>query len=274
MSRSQDFTHLILTRFNTAIGFAPSAKGLDEEWLEARLLLFERYCLPSVALQRGATFRWLVFCDAASPQWFKERMSSYGPLVSPLYIDGPATDEVIARSVAATGLVSSPYLITTRLDNDDAIGKDHLRLVQLEFKRQDREFLLFPFGLQFYRGRLYNCYWKSNPFLSLVERVKGEGPFTTVMCVEHNRVRTAGKVRSIISAPQWLQVIHGSNLLNTLRGWPRVSGRAPSAFSIPLPNEGADTIATQLRYLAAAFFTRGRRLWDKIVKAVRRRSIK
>ncbi len=266
MSTSQEFTHLILTRFNTAVGFAPSAKGLDEDWLEARLLLFERYCLPSVALQRGATFSWLVFCDAASPPWFKEKMSSYGALVSPLYIDGPATDEVIARSVAATGLVSSPYLITTRLDNDDAIGKDHLRLIQLEYKRQDREFLLFPFGLQFYRGQLYNTYWKSNPFLSLVERVQGDGSFTTVMCVEHNRVRTAGKVRSITSAPQWLQVIHGSNLLNTLRGWPRISGRAPSAFSIPLPQQESGTLVTQLRYSIAAFAARVRKFVEKVVK--------
>ncbi len=272
MQSTQDFTHLILTRFNTAVDFAPSAKGLDDEWLKARLLLFERYCLPTVAAQRNVTFRWLVFCDAASPAWFKEKMSSYGELVSPIYIDGPATDEVIARSVAATGLVSSSHLITTRLDNDDGIGRDHLRLIQGAFKQQDREFLIFPLGLQLYRGRLYHCYWKSNPFLSLVERVKGDGSFTTVMCVEHNLVRTAGKVRNIISVPQWLQVIHGSNLLNTLRGWPRISRRGPSAFSIPFPKEGPDTVATQLRLSAASFFTRGKRLWDKIADAIGRRS--
>ncbi|HEY5213610.1 MAG TPA: glycosyltransferase [Acidobacteriaceae bacterium] len=272
MQSTQDFTHLILTRFNTAVDFAPPATGLDDAWLKSRLLLFERYCLPTVAAQRHATFKWLVFCDAASPAWFKEKMSSYGDLVSPLYIDGPATDEVIARSVAAAGLVSSSYLITTRLDNDDGLGRDHLRLIQRAFKQQDREFLVFPLGLQLYRGRLYHCYWKSNPFLSLVERVKGDGYFTTVLCVEHDRVRTTGKVRNIISAPQWLQVIHGSNLLNVLRGWPRVSRRALTAFSIPLANEGSDTIATQLRFSTAAFITRGRRLWDKIVKGIRRRS--
>ena len=272
MATSVEFTHLLLTRFNTSIGFAPSAKGLDEEWLVARLLLFERYCLPSVAAQRGATFRWLVLCDAASPTWFKEKMSSYGELFLLLYIEGPATDEAIARSVAATGLVTRPYLITTRLDNDDAIGRDHLRLVQREFKGQDREFLFFPIGLQLYREQLYHCYWKSNPFLSLVERVRGDGSFTTVMCVEHHRVRTAGKVRSILSAPQWLQVLHGSNLLNTLRGWPRVSGSAPSSFSIPLANEGSDSFVVRLRYTAAAFVARGKRLGDKVANAISGRS--
>lgn len=272
MSPPRDFTHLILTRFNTAVGFAPSAKGLDEAWLKERLQLFERYCLPSVAAQRGATFHWLVFCDAASPEWFKEKMSSYGALVSTFYINGPATDEVIAKSVARTGLASQPYLITTRLDNDDAIGSDHLRLVQREFKQQDREFLVFPFGLQLYRDRLYNTYWRSNPFLSLVEKIREDGSFTTVLCVEHNRVRRAGKVRSVLSAPQWLQVIHGSNLLNTLRGWPRITRLSASAFSVSLPEQGTDTVITQFRYSAAAFTARGRRLVEKVVSAIRPRT--
>ena len=271
MSHSEDFTHLVLTRFNTAVGFAPSAKGLDDVWLKERLQLFERYCLPSVVAQRGATFHWLVFCDAASPEWFKQKMSSYGALVSTLYIDGPATDEVIAKSVATTGLASRPYLITTRLDNDDALGVDHLRLVQLKFKQQEREFLIFPFGLQLYRGRLYNTYWRSNPFLSLTEKIRADGSFTTVMCVEHNRVREAGRVRTILSAPQWLQVIHGSNLLNTLRGWPRMTRLAPSAFGISLPKQGSDTLIAQLNYSATAFSARGRRLVEKVIKAIRPR---
>lgn len=267
MPQPQEFTHLILTRFNTAVGFAPSAKGLDEGWLTARLLLFEQYCLPSVAVQRGASFTWLIFCDAGSPNWFKQKMSSYGALVSAVYIEGPATDEVIARTVAATGLVSNPHLITTRLDNDDAIGVDHLRLIQQSFRRQDREFVLFPFGLQSYKGQLYNVYWRSNPFLSLIEKVQQDGTFTTVMCVQHNRVRMAGRVRSIICAPQWLQVLHGSNLQNTLRGWPRISSHKPSAFSLHWPEaqKSASRVA-QFKYSIAAVVERGM----KLVKAIKR----
>ncbi len=273
MPSRAEFTHLILTRFNTAVDFAPGKKGLDQAWLNARLLLFERYCLPSVAAQRGATFKWLVFCDAQSPEWFKERLSSYGELVLPVYIDGPATDQVIARSVAASGLVSSAHVITTRLDNDDAIGNDHIRLIQRHFKRQDREFLVFPFGLQLYRGHLYNCYWESNPFLSLIERVSADGSFTTVLCVEHNRVRTAGRVRMIFSRAEWLQVIHGSNLLNTLRGWPRISSREPSGFCIPSLQDGSESILTRFKYSAAAFIARGRKLQDKVARAINRHSL-
>ncbi len=272
MPSPEEFTHLILTRFNTAVDFAPERQGLDPEWLNARLVLFERYCLPSVAAQSEASFRWLVFCDARSPEWFKERLLSYGELVLPVYIDGPATDQVIARSAAASGLISGSHLITTRLDNDDALGKDHIRLVQSHFKRQDREFLVFPFGLQLYRGHLYNCYWESNPFLSLIERVLPGGTFTTVLCVEHNRVRTAGTVHRIISGAEWLQVIHGSNLLNTLRGWPKVSSREPLKFSIPSLQEGSDSMPTRFKYSAAALAARGRRLRDKIARTLKRHS--
>ena len=136
-----------------------------------------------------------------------------------------------------TGVVASPYLITTRLDNDDALSNDHMASVQRAFQDQSREFISFPFGLQSLRGHLYNVYWTANPFLSLIERVGNDGRFTTVFCVAHDRVRDQGKVRGIVDAPQWLQVLHGSNLHNALRGWPRLNSRTHSRFSVIWPKE-------------------------------------
>jgi hypothetical protein len=266
MKTHSDLTHLLLTRFNTAIDYAPSAKGLNEDWLRARLLLFEQYCLPSVAAQRTAAFTWLVFCDAASPGWFRHRMESYSPLLSPVYIDGPATDQVLACSVREAGVVATPYLATTRLDNDDSIGRRHLQIIQEQFHHQDREFLVFPFGLQLFREQLYNVYWRSNPFLSLIEKVQPGNSFTTVLCVAHDKVHSAGKVRSITSRPQWLQVIHGENLLNTLRGWPRFSRALPEDFPIHWPDGVyAELIAEQLELSAKSFLARGKKLAGKFM---------
>jgi hypothetical protein len=264
MKAHSDLTHLLLTRFNTAINYAPASKGLDEAWLRARLSLFEQYCFPSVLAQRNAEFSWLVFCDAASPSWFRSRMASYGATLSPVYIHGPATDEVLARSIAALGIVTTPYLATTRLDNDDAIGQDHLAIVQKNFHHQDREFLVYPFGLQSFRGELYNVYWASNPFLSLVEKVGPDGSFTTILCVAHDKVRSAGKVRSITTSPQWLQVIHGANLLNTLRGWPRFSRTPPKNFSVHWPvGVQKDSVSKRLEFSFAALWERGQKLLGK-----------
>jgi hypothetical protein len=260
---SKDFTHIVLTRFNTAINYAPSNKRLERDWLNGRLALFEHYCLPSMRAQRDAEFTWLIFFDAASPDWFREKIAGYGSLVTPIYIEGPATDDVLAGKVAASGLVSSRYLITTRLDNDDGLAYTHLALVQQAFRGQEREFVEFPFGLQLFRDHLYNVYWPSNPFLSLIERVADR--FSTVLCIEHNRVRTAGAVRSILRSPQWLQVLHNSNVLNALRGWPRLKARKHPNFKVIWPEiENRDTLATRARFSAALYASRASKLARKV----------
>ncbi len=106
----------------------------------SRLGLFERYCLPSVVGQQGADFQWLVFFDAESPAWFRKKISEFSPAFTPVYIDGVATDQVIVDTISALSVVASPYLLTTRLDNDDAIAKRHLAMVEEAFQRQGESF--------------------------------------------------------------------------------------------------------------------------------------
>jgi hypothetical protein len=263
--------HLLLTRFNTAVSFAPAAKRLDPDWLTGRLGLFERYCFPSVASQRNAEFKWLVFFDAASPKWFREKIAAFGPLVTPIYIDGPATDQVIAKMVIQTGFVSSPYLITTRLDNDDAISTDHLASVQRAFHKQDREFITFPLGLQSFHGHLYGVYWPSNPFLSLIEKVGDNAPPTTVLCVAHDRLGAKNKSRRVLTSSKWLQVLHGSNVANVLRGWPRLNSRSHPKFSVAWPEEPtADSMAARIHFSAQRLIVRAGNMAAKA--AVRRKT--
>jgi hypothetical protein len=269
----KQFTHLLLTRFNTAINFAPSTinfapstQRLEADWLNARLAMFEQYCFPSVAGQKKADFLWLVFFDAASPQWFKKKISAFEPLVRPIYIDGPATDEVIACRIAQTGVVSSPYLVTTRLDNDDAISTDHLAAVQNAFHRQEREFITFPFGLQLFRGHLYNVYWPSNAFLSLIEKVGNNGQVTTVLCVRHDRIGREHKVRQIRGGPKWLQLLHDSNMGNVLRGWPRLNSRSHRRFNVIWPGQlGYDSVGRRIRFSLQAYTARADRLIKKLL---------
>jgi hypothetical protein len=260
----KEFTHLVLTRFNTAIGYAPSRTGLQTDWLMSRLGLFERYCLPSVVGQQGADFQWLVFFDAESPAWFRKKISEFSPAFTPVYIDGVATDQVIVDTIAELNVVASPYLLTTRLDNDDAIAKSHLAMVEKAFRRQEREFLVFPLGVQSFRGHLYNVYWPSNPFLSLVERVQTGNRFTTVLCVPHDRVRGAGQVRQLLHSAQWLQVLHDANISNCLRGWPRLRSRSDPDFPIHWPEASEDSIATRVKISAVGYRSRAKKLAAKV----------
>jgi hypothetical protein len=64
--------------------------------------------------------------------------------VEPVYVDGSLTDEVLAEKVAATGLVSTPYLVTTRLDNDDALAIDHLAMSKAHFSDRNGSFSSSP----------------------------------------------------------------------------------------------------------------------------------
>ncbi len=251
------FTHLVLTRFNTAVGYAPSSRRLESGWLRSRLELFEQYCLPSMAAQREARFRWIVFCDMHSPDWFREKMASFQPLVTPFYVDGWLTDERIGSSIAEAKLVQTPYLITTRLDNDDALASGHLTAVQGAFREQEREFVEFPVGIQSFRGHLYTVFWLSNPFLSLIERVGQGNQFTTVCCVRHDQVRSAGKIRSLVRTPQWLQLLHEDNLGNTLRGWPRLKSHTHPDFEVLWPlTKASDSLSQRVMFASAAY--RGR----------------
>jgi hypothetical protein len=245
--------------------YAPSARRLEKSWLMQRLALFERYCLPSVKAQVGAAFTWLVLLDAASPAWLRERVAEYGPILQPIYLGDAATDEAIANVVKLTGYVSAQYLITTRLDNDDAISADHLSLIQKGFRYQNREFVMFPFGLQLYHGALYHVYWRSNPFLSLIERVGEGSEVTTVYCVRHDRVAQKENVRYLGRSAQWLQVLHTSNVGNALRGWPKLGPASHPAFAVQWEDGVVhDPLSSRIAVSAGSYLGRLRRVSERI----------
>ena len=262
-----DLTHLLLTRFNAAVNYAPDPKRLETDWLMNRLRLFEQYRLPSVVSQADAQFHWIVFFDVASPRWFKEKIESYGSLIHPIYIGGVCTDQMIQDGAAATGLVSTPYVVTTRLDNDDALARNHLALVQQSFDRQEREFIEFPNGLQSFRGHLYTFHMLANPFLSLIERVYSRNRFTTVFCIDHTRVREMGRVKTIRTrSPQWLMVLHDGNVGNQLYGWPRLVSRSHPHFDVVWPPlQAGDSLAMRWKYTAESYGVRAGGFLKRVV---------
>jgi hypothetical protein len=69
-------------------------------------------------------------------------------------------------------------------------------------------------------GRLYSLKYVSNPFISLVERIKPtlEGELRTILCGEHSQLSALGNIKRIETDSTWLQVIHGKNISNRVRG--------------------------------------------------------
>jgi len=166
--------HFLLTNFNVRLGWdtdAHRALVLTEEWMEHRWSLFETLCLPSLRGQSLQRFQWLVRFDASTAEHHRrrfQRLIADMPNVIPLW-------RAESFRVAIYRLLdpSTELLLTTRLDNDDALHRDALARVQAAVTDVVPEFLNFPNGYWFVRAnsQVYGVVHPSNPFLSLVERV-------------------------------------------------------------------------------------------------------
>lgn len=255
------FEHVLLTRLNVRLGAGQAAP--PDEWLAARLTLFRDFCLASVERQKRRPHHWLVFCDARTPESRRddiEKLSADGAF-RPVWLDGPFDAVAASRAVTAAGAGRAEHLITSRLDCDDALAPHFTETVQRQFAPgREPYFVNLALGYQMSAGRFYLRPYLANPFISLVERRSPGCPWDTVYCRPHHLV-TDQRLVQVRSRPAWLQVIHGGNLANQVRGF-RVPGRGPAhAFSVPagylcddesLIAVAADQMATGARFVAGS----------------------
>jgi len=230
------FNHFFLTKFNVR-SFPELRPGCEPTWLERRFNLFDQYCFPSVSNQSNQNFKWLVFFDIDTPEPFKQKIADYAKKWAnfvPIYLDCPLPygkfpDQV--RTIVRQYIPSdSEYLITTWLDNDDAIHKDYVQFIQANFEPKDGETLNFFFGYQLAEGKLYFDFELANHFISLIEKYNPES-FNTCLCRPHKELYEVCKsAKKIFCKPLWIEVVHGSNYMNVYR----------RGFRIPLGNILAD----------------------------------
>jgi hypothetical protein len=215
------FHHIVLTRFNVRISDqTENPKGLQPEWLNRRLELFDLYCYPSLKQQTVQDFSWLVLFDSRTPDWFREKLNKYSSWKAfiPVYLDCPLPEEAgcppsLKAAIAEQVPAGSTHLITTRIDNDDAIARNFLDSVRECYRGQDSQGIVFPIGYQLYGGKLYLEYSRGNHFVSLVEKLAG-GSFSTVFVQPHNQLYLAAPILQVWRKPMWLEVLHGGNLAN------------------------------------------------------------
>ncbi|WP_169796315.1 glycosyltransferase [Sanguibacter suarezii] len=223
---SAAYDHFILTRFNLRYGADPA----PESWLRHRLGYFERVCLPSVSSQSG-DFRWLILLDEEREDWFDDeisRLSKVGCGFEPIWISGmPTAADLVAPATARSEAV---HILTTRLDNDDAIADGFVVRVQGQFTGQDREFINFTNGLQMADdGRLFHRSDPSNAFMTLIERREDA---VGVYVDWHDRLATHGPVTQVAVEPMWLQAVHDRNIANTVQGIRARPGLLAERFTV------------------------------------------
>lgn len=224
----ESFQHFIITRFNltneTWNYDKNNVKVLDETWLNKRYKLFEKYCFPSLLHQKEKEFIWLVYFDINTPENYKKKNAKYAkifPNFTPVYKNNfehftsdLCTD--IRKLIAA----DTEYIITSRIDNDDAFHCDAIKIIQQQFEFQEKAIvdLTKGFCLQVKPSyKLSKSSVKFGPFVSLIEKID-DGYFETIISRAHEDWNSSENIIEIKKQRLWIQIIHENNLLNVLNG--------------------------------------------------------
>lgn len=233
------FQHFILTRFNLRKkGWDETksqSKVLTDSWMENRLKLFEQYCYSSIKAQTEKNFVWLVFFDTNTPQIFREKISELSRKFTnfvPIYADGmedfypSITREIKSR-------LTAPYLITTRLDNDDSLHQDFVKGVHNQFSEQAFRVIDFVDGYTLQvapRVRFGKHSHVHNPFMSLIEKSEN---FKTIWVQErHGYWSSIKEVTPVRGKRMWMSVIHIENKVNEYKGYGNVEKSAIESFNL------------------------------------------
>ncbi|MDR6784077.1 hypothetical protein ABIE26_002534 [Pedobacter africanus] len=213
------FRHFLITRFNITTGYSTGTE-LQDNWLNDRCDLFEKYCLPSVASQSCPNFSWIILMHEKTPlehisrvkKALSQRLIQFDILLVNIDADKSLRDYFIS-------LPSPPeFIITSRLDNDDAIHCDFIDCIQKLFFEQEYEFIEFINGYSYsvLNNNLRQRVFEGNPFVSLIEKYSNS--ITTVHCGPHLKLREKGKFKVLKKPVGWMQMIHGGNVWNRETG--------------------------------------------------------
>jgi N-acetylglucosaminyl-diphospho-decaprenol L-rhamnosyltransferase len=208
--------HALLTRFNLPSAGLESVIRAQDRWLRDRVSLFERYCIPSVLAQRNRNFTWLIYFDIESPRWLKQTVADHASagLYNPLFRTSVSPAELTADIESALG-GRRDQLLTTNLDNDDALALDFIDRLQSVRPSAQRRAIFFVHGLILNDDALYVRADRHNAFCSVLE--PWEMP-RTCWADWHNLLHRSMPVLELADHAAWLQVIHDANVSNRIRG--------------------------------------------------------
>ncbi|ACZ31708.1 hypothetical protein Xcel_2694 [Xylanimonas cellulosilytica DSM 15894] len=208
--------HVLVTRFNLPSPGPESLIRAQDGWLAERIELFETYTVPSVRHQTVRDFRWIVYLDPQSPAWLVERLAPLvdDGLITPIYTEHATWENVRDDARAVTGGAGS-ILITTNLDNDDALATDFVERLQQRATPGRREALYLGYGLIVHGDRVYLRRDPHNAFCSVAEPWDGA---LTAWRDWHIGLSDHMPAETLDGPPAWLQVVHGKNVSNRVRG--------------------------------------------------------
>lgn len=224
-----DFHHLLLTRFN--LDFSPhtgTPYPCDDEWHQERFELFNKFCLRSIIDQTNKNFTWIIFFNEDQRPRYKtfiEQTKKSLDNIHFIFVE-PSEDHRQNLENYIRENCSAEYLITTRIDNDDAVAKHFIESIQEKFKTicsvVNREYYVInaDTGYQFetkfpYRRTLIKGY-EYSPFISLVSKVSNSKTYKIVLENGHLDWKNFAESEELENGPYWIQVVHDSNRANQI----------------------------------------------------------
>lgn len=212
-----DVEQALLTRFNVQL--APEAEtGISDAWLEPRIAIFAEVCAPSVAGQEGVSRPWFVMIDARTPMPAVAaiRRACGDTDARIITLAGVYSDTLLREALSDHLVRDRPHLVTSRVDNDDALSVDYLDTVLEQARPVEQEVLVSTRGYQLAGSRLYAVTDPHSPFLTMVERT-AHVP-VTAFCAPHHLVHRSFTTRAVSGERMWLQGVHGGNIANMVTG--------------------------------------------------------
>lgn len=247
-----NYSHFIFTRFNVKNMFNNNNRdkynqeSLTEDWLEYRFELFNNYCLPSIINQTITYFKWVIFFDVDTNEYFLKKINlleSEYPFIKPIFVkDASLMLSTFQNNI--DNLIDEPieYLITTTLDNDDCLKNNAIATIQDQFRGQAFEFINFQYGYSYdlIKNVLIEKSQLSNGIgTSLIEKYHTNHN-RTIWCGQHGHLSEFGKIVNITNDNYWLQIIHEKNnsqdlLINAKKMYnPKYSIDSTNMFGIGL----------------------------------------
>jgi hypothetical protein len=213
-----EFTHYLISRFNIRVKtYGPEpldSSAIDPFYIQQRLKLFEDYCLPSVRSQVSKNFSWLIYFDVdTDPQLLNRVQQITGSEIPVLLIRVPDFEGMLSDLRERIRVLTTPYVLTTRLDNDDLISENFIAAVQRHFIKTDGLVINFTRGFEIDLNRHYIKKWNDRPknqFITLMEK-RGSEKALTIYGFPHYALPPDLPVLYDRNDYQWAYTRHGYN---------------------------------------------------------------
>ncbi len=225
MGIEQLYKHFVITRFNIKAKYEcklknpdnnPMNRILDEDYLEERFTIFEKYTLQSMARQTNQNFTWLILFHKKTPDKFKRRIQQLKKefYFVDLYFDD---NDKFSFLDYCNRKENSKWFVTTRIDNDDMIAEDYIDRIQKYVNNNLRTCVIsFESGIKYdlKSRKKYKYNRKDNHFLSMIGSKEN-----CILQYNHAKILSSGKEIVFLDSnkPMWVEIVHDSNVTNKVR---------------------------------------------------------